>query len=175
MGEGTPLCATFPQRSDSGKQNHYSAQMTLTIGYIWEETLSLSDLLDFNHGKSGVTLRNRVLYLSHLRKLGGSLRLMILNYSQARAQGPSPPHPASQTSCVQHGTGWVGWWVYPGWYGGYIVGRLVYPPGYPGYMYRKVYTYQDTRATCTGRYIPPMVPGRHAREAYTPYGTREAC
>jgi len=144
--------------------------MSVTIGIYREVTLSLSDLLDFNHGKSGVTLRNRVLYPSHLRRLGGSLRLRIPNYSQTRAQGLPPPHPAFQTSCVQHSTVRRRRVGIPRVVGCGTYREGVYPPWYPEYMYREVYTHQGTGLHVQGCIYPPMVPGgmlgRHIHPMY---------
>ena len=73
-----------------------SAQHGHTIGDIPRLTPRLSNLSYYSLPGSGVLLRRVVLLLSHLRRLGASLRLMVLNYSQVRAQSLVTGHP------VQH-------------------------------------------------------------------------
>ena len=63
------------------------------IGIYWGFTLSLSNLYDINHGRSGVTLRTVSHQLSHLWEEEGLSAPHLLNYSQDRAQGFVVRHP----------------------------------------------------------------------------------
>jgi len=83
------------------------------IGVYWEVTLCLSNLSVSSHGRTGVTLRNRSLYLSHLWRTKGELRLSPRGFSKTEPRASSP---GTDDDVHMLGTGRVVWWVYLGWY-----------------------------------------------------------
>jgi len=64
-----------------------SAQHTITIGYTVGKARSLSNLINFDHGREARTLRRGFALSSHLRRLGELYALHVHNYPESRAQG----------------------------------------------------------------------------------------
>ena len=117
--------------------------------YYLRFTLRLSDRCPSSSGRDGVTLRRVAHNLSHLRRKKASMRHILPNYPQVRAQSLITPHSARHwvagymsrvhmwARCTRE---YIGRHIYPG--GVYppylpwcIVGIPAYPPwcivGYP--------------------------------------------